>query len=133
MPQTPIIATSRGIAILRPDSMASVPRRDCSISHSLTNPFMGGIAARDITPISATAENAGNALASPPILSMPVSPVTSSMESTESIIRDLNIPWFSAWSSPARTTRDSKDCRMPENSIPRDRHIITSAMFSMLE
>ena len=133
IPQTPIIATSRGMATLRSDAIASVPRRDWSIIHSLTNPFMGGMAARARIPTRATAESAGRTHAMPPILSIPFSPVTSSMESTVSIISDLNIPWFSAWSRAAVVTRASNPGSLPAKSIPRDRHIVTRAMFSMLE
>ena len=133
IPQTPIIAMSNGMKTLIDEETVSVPMSACNISHSLTNPFIGGIAVRDMAPTNATAERPGRTHASPPNLSIVPSPVTSSMESTVSIINDLNTLWLMVWNSAATVTNEVNAGNESENSIARERHMVTNAMFSMLE
>ena len=86
-----------------------------------------------IITLTCPADRAGRALARPPSLSICLSPVTSSTESTVRSMSDLNTEWLRAWSSPARITSAVRLGLLGENTRPRDRHRVTRAMFSMLE
>ena len=55
------------------------------------------------------------------------------MESTVSIMSDLNTPWFSVWRSAAMSTSAWRFGRSPAKIMARERHMVTRAMFSILE
>ncbi len=107
--------------------------RDWIISHSLTKPLVGGIAAMDSTPMSETAASIGSAFASPPILPMFLSPVQSSTVSIVMSISDLKTEWLRVCRRPAIRTSFAKTGDSARYIMPKAMHMTTRAMFSRLE
>ncbi len=129
----PTAARTSGINRLIPFDWRSAPMMDWIMSHSLTKPLVGGIAAMDSTPTRETAASAGRAFARPPVRPMFFSPVQSSTVSMVMSISDLKTEWLRVCRRPAIRISLANTGDSLRKIMPRAMHSTTSAMFSMLE